>query len=60
MKALPGDTIRSRHPWKLRVIGVLITLIVALVLALMWWWDKEPPAFDVRAAAAEHAVARSP
>ena len=58
MKALPGDTIRSRHPWKLRVIGVLITLIVALVLALMWWWDKEPPAFDVRAAAAEHAVAR--
>lgn len=61
----------SRGIWKLSipkfnilnmgVIGTSILVVLGiyflLVLALMWWWDKEPEAFDVVNEAEQHAQA---
>ncbi|HEY0180090.1 MAG TPA: DUF2333 family protein [Dokdonella sp.] len=38
--------------------AVLIGLYVVGVLALMWWWDYEPPHFDVAATAQARAAAK--
>lgn len=42
-----GTPRRSR--W--RALWLIPALIVLVVLALMWWWDKEPAPFDPSAAA---------
>lgn len=40
-------------------LGTLLFAVLALVtLALMWWWDREPPRFDVATSAAEAARAQ--
>jgi hypothetical protein len=33
--------------WLVRGVGALVLAYVVGVLALMWWWDFEPPHFDV-------------
>ena len=40
-----------------RAVLVLIALAFAACLALMWWWDYEPPHFDVAAAAQARVAA---
>lgn len=47
----------SRAGFMLRVLGIVLALYVVVVLALMWWWDTEPDAFDVVKVAQEHAAA---
>ncbi|MEO5560268.1 MAG: DUF2333 family protein [Dokdonella sp.] len=37
--------------WLIRGIGALLLAYVLGVLAMMWWWDNEPPHFDVAATA---------
>ncbi|MCK9537659.1 DUF2333 family protein [Dokdonella sp.] len=44
-----GSSYRRRWPLALRVIGSVLLAYVLGVLVLMWWWDKEPPHFDVTA-----------
>ena len=39
------------RPWLWRGILVAIAAYAIGVLALMWWWDAEPPHFDVTATA---------
>ena len=58
-------TSRTSSPGRSRRLGFfvagLVLVILAVVLALMWWWDKEPVLFDVRDAARQHgAPANSP
>ena len=36
-------------------IASIVGIYLLLVLALMWWWDKEPASIDVVASAAQHA-----
>lgn len=44
------------HGWVWR--GALVAgTVVALVLAVMWWWDKEPAVFDVNQAATRYLPA---
>ena len=43
---MPQATYTPRSRWLLRGILALIAAYVVLVLALMWWWDKEPAPFD--------------
>jgi len=43
----------ARMPVRAGLIG--LTAVVVMVLALGFWWDREPPAFDVRQAALEMA-----
>lgn len=54
MNAVP---LRARRRWP-RLVVVLIALCGAVVLALMWWWDKEPAPIDpvarAQAWAAQH------
>ena len=47
-----------RGNWLLRSIGMLVLLYAVGVLALMWWWDYEPPHFDVTANAQAFATAK--
>jgi hypothetical protein len=49
---MPGD---SKASWRLRGIAAVLGIYVLLVLALMWWWDKEPEPFDVVVVANDHA-----
>ena len=60
----------TRGLWKLKIpkfnllnlgftatgIGIVVGIYIFAVLALMWWWDKEPETFDVVAAASAHAA----
>lgn len=47
----------SRTGLVMRVLGVLLAIYAVVVLALMWWWDTEPDAFDVVKVAQDHAAA---
>jgi hypothetical protein len=49
-----NDSKRSSR-WRTGLIGALVLIPVLLILALMWWWDSEPPTFDVVA----HGKARA-
>lgn len=44
--------------WLWRGIALAVAIYVVGVLALMWWWDYEPPHFDVAAAAQSRVAAR--
>ena len=41
----------ARSGWLWRAVTAVAGIYIAVVLALMWWWDYEPPHFDVAAAA---------
>lgn len=43
-----------RRLW--RVVVALVALYVLVILALMWWWDKEPAPFDPVTVAATQMV----
>ncbi len=45
--------------WILRGIGVLVLVYVAGMLSLMWWWDTEPPHFDVATTAQARLAAKN-
>ena len=49
---------RSRA-WLVKALGVLIAIYAVVVLALMWWWDYEPPHFDVVPNAETRAAAKN-
>lgn len=49
---------RSRA-WLVKAIGVLVALYAGVVLALMWWWDYEPPHFDVAQTAGARVAAKN-
>lgn len=42
-----------------RIIGTIVGLYIAVIAALMWWWDYEPDIFDVRAVAEADADANN-
>jgi hypothetical protein len=44
--------------WLLRGIAALVLACILVVLALMWWWDYEPPHFDVVQSAQARATAK--
>lgn len=48
----------GRGSWIWRGVAAIVAVYVVGVLALMWWWDYEPPHFDVAAAAQARAAAR--
>ena len=45
----------TRRSWRLGGLAALVVAYVLVVLALMWWWDKEPAPFNVRERTQEHA-----
>lgn len=53
---MSSSTPRSRR--LALVVALLLALPLLTVLALMWWWDTEPAAFDVRANAEARAALR--
>ena len=48
----------SRTGWIARLVGVLVAIYAIVILALMWWWDAEPPYFDVQKTAEQRAGAK--
>ena len=49
---------RSRA-WLVKGVGVLIAIYAVVILALMWWWDYEPPHFDVARTAEARVAAKN-
>jgi len=47
-----------RRLWLVRAIAALVAVYILVVLALMWWWDYEPPHFDVAATAQSRVAAK--
>ena len=56
MKAAGLTTSHPRARTGLRIFAVLLVAAAIASLALMWWWDYEPDAFDVNAAAQQRAA----
>ena len=52
------QTSRSRS-WLLKGITGLVVAYAIVILALMWWWDYEPPHFDVAATAQARVAAKN-
>ena len=48
---------RSRA-WLVKAVGVLVAIYAVVILALMWWWDYEPPHFDVATTAESRVAAK--
>ena len=46
--------------WIWRAVVAVVLVYVLGVLALMWWWDYEPPHFDVAANAREQVAQAAP
>jgi hypothetical protein len=44
--------------WIWRSVAAVVLIYAIGVLALMWWWDYEPPHFDVAANARDVATQR--
>ncbi len=42
-----SPSLPRRANWILRGVLALIAIYAVVILALMWWWDYEPPQFDV-------------
>src|SRR5690606_33972088 len=40
-----------------RVFAAVLALLALVVLALMWWWDHEPPRLDIANVAEQRAAA---
>lgn len=57
MNILP--TSPRRRSWLLRGLAALVVVYVLGVLMLMWWWDYEPPHFDVAATAQARVAAKN-
>ena len=53
-----SQTPRSRS-WLVRAIAAVFAVYVVVILALMWWWDYEPPHFDVAATAQTRVAAKN-
>ncbi len=51
------QTRRSRV-WLVKLVGVAIAIYAVVILALMWWWDYEPPHFDVTTTAQARVAAK--
>ena len=47
-----------RMSWRVRGALLLLALGLVTVLALMYWWDREPDRFDVLTNAREHSLER--
>jgi hypothetical protein len=41
-----------------KAVGVVIAIYAVVILALMWWWDYEPPHFDVTTTAQDRVAAK--
>jgi hypothetical protein len=54
-----SDVSPTRARWIWRPLAVLIALYALVVLALMWWWDYEPPHFDVASTAQARVAAKT-
>jgi len=52
------QTRRSRA-WLVKAVGVVIAVYAVVILALMWWWDYEPPHFDVTTTAQARVGAKT-
>jgi hypothetical protein len=48
----------GRKRWLWRALAVVVAAYALVVLALMWWWDYEPPHFDVTATAQARVAAK--
>jgi len=42
-----------------RIAGIVVAVYALVVLALMWWWDYEPPHFDVASTAQARMAAKN-
>ena len=52
----PLPPLEPRRSLLWRGIGLALVALGALVSILMWWWDHEPPRFDVEQRAEAHAT----
>jgi hypothetical protein len=52
-------TAGSGRRFILAAIGVIVGIYIVGTLALMWWWDYEPPHFDVAATAQARVAAKN-
>ena len=52
------QTPRSRS-WLVKTIAVVFVMYALVILALMWWWDYEPPHFDVEKTAEARVAAKN-
>ena len=55
----PTSTAPRTRSWLLRGLAAIVIAYVVGVLVLMWWWDYEPPHFDVAATAQARMAAKN-